>query len=362
MTFRVAVLPGDGIGPEVVAPAAEVLRKAATLAGVDVTLTWGIVGGRAIDDVGDPLPAATLRLCQDSDAILFGAVGGPRWDHVDPNIRPEAGLLRLRQLLDLFANLRPAKLFSALADASPLKREVVDGLDIVILRELTGDIYYGHPRGIETYEEGQRGINTMVYTTREIERILRLGFEIARQRSRRLASVDKANVLETSRLWRQTADRVAQDYPDVMLEHMYVDNAAMQLVRAPKQFDVLVTGNLFGDILSDEAAMLTGSIGMAASASLGRDTGLYEPVHGSAPDIAGKGWANPLAAILSVAMLFTYTLKLTDVAQRIEAGVERVLAEGYRTRDIQAPGTRLVGTEEMGKLVLDTLATADERR
>ena len=353
--MRVAVLPGDGIGPEVVAPAAEVLRKAAALAGMDVTLVWEVVGGRAIDERGNPLPDATLKLCHDSDAILFGAVGGPRWDHVDPNIRPEAGLLRLRQALDLFANLRPAKLFSALADASPLKREVVDGLDIVILRELTGDIYYGQPRGIETYEGGQRGINTMVYTTREIERILRLGFEIARQRNRRLASVDKANVLETSRLWRQTADHVAQDYPDVTLEHMYVDNAAMQLVRAPKQFDVLVTGNLFGDILSDEAAMLTGSIGMAASASLSRDTGLYEPVHGSAPDIAGKGWANPLATILSVAMLCKYTLKLDDLARCIEAAVEHVLAQGYRTRDIQAPGTRLVGTAEMGKLVLEAL-------
>ncbi len=355
MSFRIAILPGDGIGPEVVAQGVEVLRKAAAMAEVGVDVAWGIVGGRAIDETGNPLPDATLKLCQASDGILFGAVGGPSWDHVSPDIRPERGLLRLRQTLDLFANLRPAKLFSALADASPLKREVVDGLDIVIVRELTGDIYYGEPRGVEAVEGGERGINTMVYTSREIERIVRLSFEIARQRSRRLVSVDKANVLETSRLWRQTADKVSKDYPDVTLEHMYVDNAAMQLVRNPKQFDVIVTGNLFGDILSDEAAMLTGSIGMAASASLGSRTGLFEPVHGSAPDIAGKGWANPLAAILSVAMLFQYTLKLDDLARRIEAAVERVLAQGYRTRDILAPGTKVVGTAEMGKLVLGAL-------
>jgi len=352
MTFRVAVLPGDGIGPEVVAQGVEVLRRAAAMAEIGVELTAGIVGGRAIDETGNPLPDATLQLCQDSDGILFGAVGGPRWDQAPPDIRPERGLLRLRQALDLFANLRPAKLFAPLADASPLKREVVDGLDIVILRELTGDIYYGEPRGIEPFEGGQRSINTMVYTTREIERIVRLGFEISRQRNRRLTSVDKANVLETSRLWRQTADQVAKDYPDVTLEHLYVDNAAMQLVRAPKQFDVIVTGNLFGDILSDEAAMLTGSIGMAASASLSQRTGLFEPVHGSAPDIAGKDWANPLATILSVAMLFRYALKLEEVAQHIEAAVEDVLAQGYRTRDIQAPGTKVVGTSDMGQLVL----------
>lgn len=355
MTFRVAVLPGDGIGPEVVAQGVEVLRRAAAMAEIGVELTSAIVGGRAIDETGNPLPDATLQLCQDSDGILFGAVGGPKWDQAPSDIRPERGLLRLRQALDLFANLRPAKLFSALAEASPLKREVVDGLDIVILRELTGDIYYGEPRGIDAFEGGQRGINTMVYTTREIERIVRLGFEIARQRNRHLTSVDKANVLETSRLWRQTADHIAKDYPDVTLDHLYVDNAAMQLVRAPKQFDVIVTGNLFGDILSDEAAMLTGSIGMAASASLGQRTGLFEPVHGSAPDIAGKGLANPLATILSVAMLFRYALKLEEVAQHIEAAVEDVLAQGYRTRDIQAPGSKVVGTADMGQLVLQAL-------
>jgi 3-isopropylmalate dehydrogenase len=355
MTFRVAVLPGDGIGPEVVGQGVEVLRRVAAMAEIGVELTSGVVGGRAIDELGDPLPDATLKLCQESDAILFGAVGGPKWDQAPSHIRPERGLLRLRQTLDLFANLRPVKLFAALADASPLKREVVDGLDIVILRELTGDIYYGEPRGIEAIEGGQRSINTMVYTSREIERIVRLGFEIARQRSRRLTSVDKANVLETSRLWRQTADEVSRDYPDVALEHLYVDNAAMQLVRAPKQFDVIVTGNLFGDILSDEAAMLTGSIGMAASASLGAHTGLFEPVHGSAPDIAGKGWANPLATILSVAMLVRYAFKLEELARHIEAAVEGVLEDGYRTRDIQAPGTTLVGTAEMGQLVLRAL-------
>lgn len=355
MTFRVAVLPGDGIGPEVVAQGVEVLRRAAAMAEIGVELTSGIVGGRAIDETGNPLPDATLQLCRDSDGILFGAVGGPKWDQAPSDIRPERGLLRLRQALDLFANLRPARLFSALADASPLKHEVVDGLDIVILRELTGDIYYGEPRGIDAFEGGQRSINTMVYTTREIERIVRLGFEIARQRNRHLTSVDKANVLETSRLWRQTADQIAKDYPDVTLEHLYVDNAAMQLVRAPRQFDVIVTGNLFGDILSDEAAMLTGSIGMAASASLSQRMGLFEPVHGSAPDIAGKDWANPLATILSVAMLFRYALKLEEVAQHIEAAVEDVLAQGYRTRDIQAPGTTVVGTTDMGQLVLQAL-------
>jgi 3-isopropylmalate dehydrogenase len=355
MSFRVAVLPGDGIGPEVVAQGVEVLRKAAAMAAVDVELTWGIVGGRALDDTGNPLPDATLKLCQASDAILFGAVGGPKWDAVAPEIRPERGLLRLRQALGLYANLRPATVFTALIDASPLKRELVEELDILTVRELTGDIYFGEPRGIEAIDGGERSINTMVYTTPEIERIVRLAFEIARQRGRRVTSVDKANVLETSRLWRKVADQVAENFPDVALEHLYVDNAAMQLVRAPKQFDVIVTGNLFGDILSDEAAMITGSIGLAASASLGSRTALYEPVHGSAPDIAGQGVANPLATVLSVAMLCTYSLKLGDLARRIEAAVEQVLAQGYRTRDIQAPGTKLVGTAEMGKLVLEAL-------
>lgn len=355
MSFRIAVLPGDGIGPEVVAQGVEVLRKAAAMAEVGVELTWGVVGGRAIDEYGTPLPEATLTLCQESDAILFGSVGGPKWDNIAPEIRPERGLLRIRHDLGLYANLRPAKVFSALVDASPLKRDLVEGLDLVTVRELTGDIYYGEPRGIERIDDGERGINTMVYTTAEIDRIVRLAFDIARQRQRRVTSVDKANVLETSRLWRKIADQVAKDYPDVALEHLYVDNAAMQLVRAPKQFDVIVTGNLFGDILSDEAAMVTGSIGLAASASLGCRTALYEPVHGSAPDIAGQGVANPLAAILSVAMLYKYTLKLDALAARIEAAVEEVLAQGYRTRDIQSPGTTLVGTTEMGQQVLAAL-------
>jgi 3-isopropylmalate dehydrogenase len=264
-------------------------------------------------------------------------------------------LLRLRQVLGLFANLRPAKVFTALVDASPLKRELVEGLDIVTVRELTGDIYYGEPRGVTTIDGGERSVNTMVYTTAEIDRIVRLAFQIAQERGRRLTSVDKANVLETSRLWRKVVEQVAEDFPDVTYEHMYVDNAAMQLVRAPKQFDVIVTGNLFGDILSDEAAMVAGSIGLAASASLGHHTALYEPVHGSAPDIAGQGVANPLAAILSVALLFKYTLKLDALAGRIEGAVERVLAQGYRTRDIQSPGMTLVGTAEMGTLVLEAL-------
>jgi 3-isopropylmalate dehydrogenase len=355
MSVRIAVLPGDGIGPEVVAQGVEVLRQAAALAEMSIELTWGVVGGRAIDEQGTPLPEATLKLCQESDAILFGSVGGPKWDNIAPEIRPERGLLRIRQELGLYANLRPAKVFTALVDASPLKRDLVEGLDLVTVRELTGDIYYGEPRGIEAIEGGERSVNTMVYTTAEIERIVRLAFEIARQRRRRVTSVDKANVLETSRLWRKTADQVARDFPDVALEHLYVDNAAMQLVRAPKAFDVIVTGNLFGDILSDEAAMVTGSIGLAASASLGSRTALYEPVHGSAPDIAGLDVANPLAAILSVAMLYKYSLKLDDLAAHIEAAVEQVLAQGYRTRDIQSAGTKLVGTAEMGRQVLAAL-------
>jgi 3-isopropylmalate dehydrogenase len=355
MSFRVAVLPGDGIGPEVVAQGVEILRKAAAMAEVGVELRWAIAGGRAVDEAGNPLPDATLQLCRESDAIMFGAVGGPKWDTIAPEIRPERGLLRLRQELGLFANLRPAKVFDALADASPLKRELVEGLDVVTVRELTGDIYYGEPRGVAAIAGGERGVNTMVYTTEEIERIVRLAFEIAQQRGRRVTSVDKANVLETSRLWRKVVEQVAKDFPDIAYEHMYVDNAAMQLVRAPKQFDVIVTGNLFGDILSDEAAMVAGSIGLAASASLGGRNALYEPVHGSAPDIAGQGVANPLAAILSVAMLFKYTLKLDALAGRIEAAVAQVLAQGYRTRDIQSPGTNLVGTAEMGTLVLKAL-------
>jgi 3-isopropylmalate dehydrogenase len=355
MSFRVAVLPGDGIGPEVVAQGVEILRKAAAMAEVGVELQWAIAGGRAIDEAGNPLPDVTLQLCRESDAIVFGAVGGPKWDNIAPEIRPERGLLRLRQELGLFANLRPAKVFSALADASPLKRELVEGLDVVTVRELTGDIYYGEPRGVTSIAGGERGVNTMVYSTAEIDRIVRLAFEIAQQRGRRVTSVDKANVLETSRLWRKVVEQVAKDFPDIAYEHMYVDNAAMQLVRAPKQFDVIVTGNLFGDILSDEAAMVAGSIGLAASASLGDRNALYEPVHGSAPDIAGQGVANPLAAILSVAMLFKYTLKLDALAGRIEAAVAQVLAQGYRTRDIQAPGTTAVGTAEMGSLVLKAL-------
>lgn len=356
MSFRVAVLPGDGIGPEVVAQGVAVLRKAAAMAEVGLELQWGIVGGCAIDATGDPLPDVTLQLCGESDAILFGAVGGPTWDNIAPEIRPERGLLRLRQELGLFANLRPAKVFGPLVEASPLKRELVEGLDLVTVRELTGDIYYGEPRGITITAAGERSINTMVYTTAEIDRIVRLAFEIARQRAGRLTSVDKANVLETSRLWRKVVEQVAKDFPDVAYEHMYVDNAAMQLVRAPKQFDVIVTGNLFGDILSDEAAMVTGSIGLAASASLGDRTALYEPVHGSAPDIAGAGVANPLATILSVAMLFKYTFKLDALAERIEAAVAQVLAQGYRTRDIQSPGTKLLGTAQMGTFVLEALS------
>jgi 3-isopropylmalate dehydrogenase len=355
MSVRIAVLPGDGIGPEVVAQGVEVLRKAAAMAEIGLELRWGTVGGAAIDRYGTPLPEATLKLCQDSDAIVFGAVGGPKWDDIAPEIRPESGLLRLRRALGLYANLRPAKVFAALVEASPLKRELVEGLDLLTVRELTGDIYYGEPRGIEPVDGGERGVNTMVYSSQEIERIVRLAFEVARQRRRHVTSVDKANVLETSRLWRRVAERVARDYADVALVHLYVDNAAMQLVRAPKQFDVIVTGNLFGDILSDEAAMVAGSIGLAASASLGERTALYEPVHGSAPDIAGQGIANPLATILSVAMLCRYTLKLGELAARVEAAVEAVLGQGFRTRDIHTPGTTLVDTAQMGQQVLAAL-------
>ena len=355
MSFRVAVLAGDGIGPEVVTQGVEILRQAAAMAEVGIELQWGVVGGQAIDASGDPLPEATLQLCRESDAILFGAVGGPQWDNIAPEIRPERGLLRLRQELGLFANLRPAKVFSALVETSPLKRGLVEGLDMITVRELTGDIYYGEPRGITAIEGGERSVNTMVYTTAEIDRIVRLAFGIAQQRRRRVTSVDKANVLETSRLWRKVVEQVASDFPDISYEHMYVDNAAMQLVRAPKQFDVIVTGNLFGDILSDEAAMVTGSIGLAASASVGDRTALYEPVHGSAPDIAGQGVANPLATILSVAMLCKYSLKLDALAGRIEAAVQHALAQGYRTRDIQSSGMKPVGTAEMGKFVLEAL-------
>ncbi len=354
MSKKILVLPGDGIGPEIVHEAVKVLARLRDVFWLDVDLDEALVGGAAIDATGGPLPTATLELAQESDAILLGAVGGPKWESLDISIRPEKGLLGLRSELKLFANLRPAILYPQLAGASTLKPEVVSGLDIMIVRELTGGIYFGQPRGVKTLETGERqGINTLVYTESEIERIGRVAFEIAMQRDKRVCSVDKANVLECTELWREVVSRVAKDYPEVKLSHLYVDNAAMQLVKWPKQFDVMVTTNMFGDILSDCAAMLTGSIGMLPSASLDANRkGMYEPIHGSAPDIAGKGIANPLATILSVAMLLRYSLDQPAMAERIEQAVDRVLDQGLRTPDIMSQGLTEVGCEAMGDAVV----------
>ncbi len=357
MTKKIAVLPGDGIGVEIVAEAVKLLECLRRNFGLKIEMEQALVGGAAIDATGKPLPDATLTLAKQADAVLLGAVGGPKWETLDISVRPEKGLLGLRKELNLFANLRPAILYPQLASASTLKPEVVAGLDIMIVRELTGDIYFGQPRGVRTLANGEReGFNTMVYSESEIERIGRAAFEIARKRNKKLCSVDKANVLECTELWREVMTRVAKSYPDVTLTHMYVDNAAMQLVRAPKQFDVMVTGNLFGDILSDEASMLTGSIGMLPSASLDADgKGMYEPIHGSAPDIAGKNIANPLATLLSVAMMLRYTLHEAELAARVERAISRVLDEGYRTADIYTDGMRKVGTKEMGAAVVTAL-------
>lgn len=360
---RIAVLSGDGVGPEVVAEAVKALKAASSRFGFSLIFEEALVGGAALDHYGVPLPEETLTLCRRADAVLFGAVGGPKWDGLPRPLRPEQGILGLRKALKLYANLRPAKLFSPLADASPLKRELVEGTDLLIVRELLGGIYFGEPRGIEEIEGGKRAVDTLVYTTQEIERIAEVAFKAASQRRQKVTSVDKANVLASSELWRRTVSEVAQAYPDVALEHLYIDNCAMQLVRDPKGFDVILTENLFGDILSDEAAMVVGSIGMLPSASLGgeacpegsRRTGLYEPVHGSAPDIAGKDQANPLAAILSAAMLLRYSLHNEEAASAIEGAVERVLAAGYRTPDILQPGAIGVGTREMGDLVAEAL-------
>ena len=354
--MKICVLPGDGIGPEIMAEAVRVLKAL----DLKVEMEEALLGGCAVDATGSPFPDATQTLAQAADAVLLGAVGGPKWDVLPREQRPERGLLGIRKQLGLFANLRPAILYAELANASTLKPEVVAGLDILIVRELTGDIYFGQPRGIETRlidGKTQRfGLNTMHYTESEIRRIGRVAFEAARKRSKKVCSVDKMNVLETTQLWRDVMNELAPEYPDVELSHMLVDNAAMQLVKAPKQFDVMVTGNMFGDILSDEASMLTGSIGMLPSASLDENNkGMYEPCHGSAPDIAGKGVANPLATILSVAMMLRYTFAREDVAQRIEGAVKKVLAQGYRTGDIFEPGTRKVGTKEMGDAVLTAL-------
>ncbi|MFH1658524.1 MAG: 3-isopropylmalate dehydrogenase [Rhodocyclaceae bacterium] len=350
--MKICVLPGDGIGPEIVAEAVRVL----TSLDLKLELEEGLIGGGAVDATGTPYPEATKKLTAEADAILLGAVGGPKWDVLARELRPERGLLGIRKDLGLFANLRPAILYPELANASTLKPEVVSGLDILIVRELTGDIYFGQPRGIRE-ENGERvGFNTMVYSESEIRRIGHVAFQAAQKRNKKLCSVDKMNVLETTQLWRDVMIEIAHDYPDVELSHMLVDNAAMQLVKAPKQFDVMVTGNMFGDILSDEASMLTGSIGMLPSASLdANNKGMYEPSHGSAPDIAGKGVANPLATILSVAMLLRYTFGLEEQALRVENAVKKVLAQGYRTGDIYERGTNKVGTKEMGDAVLAAL-------
>ncbi|MFZ5558028.1 MAG: 3-isopropylmalate dehydrogenase [Pseudomonadota bacterium] len=353
---KIAILPGDGIGPEIVAEALKVLARLRR-DGLAVEWNEAPVGGAGYDAHGDPLPAASLALAREADAILLGAVGGPKYDGLPRDRRPEQGLLRLRRELGLFANLRPATVYPELASASSLRPDLVAGLDVLIVRELTGDIYFGQPRGIRTTDAGEReGYDTMRYSEGEIRRIAHVAFRAAQRRGRNLCSVDKANVLETSQLWREVVTVVAKDYPDVALSHMYVDNAAMQLVRQPKQFDVIVTGNMFGDILSDEASMLTGSIGMLPSASLDQGgKGMYEPIHGSAPDIAGKGVANPLATILSLAMMLRYSLGETAWAARIERAVISVLANGLRTADIASEGAASVGTGAMGDAVVAAL-------
>lgn len=357
MTYKILSLPGDGIGPEIVREAIKVLEAMRDHFGLAIELEHGLVGGAAFDATGNPLPEATMQAAKAADAILLGAVGGPKWEPLEIALRPEKGLLGLRSGLGLFANLRPAILYPQLVSASTLKPEIVSGLNLMIVRELTGDLYFGQPRGVRVLETGEReGFNTMIYKESEVERICRVAFELARTRQHKVCSVDKANVLECTEMWRQVAIKVGADYPDVALSHMYVDNAAMQLVRAPKQFDVIVTGNMFGDILSDCASMLTGSIGMLPSASLdAKNKGMYEPIHGSAPDIAGLGVANPLATILSVSMMLRYSLKNPELADRLDVAVGDVLDQGLRTPDIYTADTRKVGTQEMGDAVVAAL-------
>lgn len=356
-TFRITLLPGDGIGPEIMAVAVDVLKAVGSQFDLAFEFTEALMGGAAIDATGSPLPEETLQTCRASDSVLLAAIGGYKWDTLPRHQRPETGLLGLRSGLGLFANLRPATILPQLVEASSLKREVVEGVDIMVVRELTGGIYFGQPRGIFATENGeQRGVNTMAYTGAEIDRIGKVAFDIAMKRNQRLCSVDKSNVLEVSQLWRDRITALAKDYPDVELSHMYVDNAAMQLLRWPRQFDTIVTGNLFGDILSDAAAMLTGSIGMLPSASLGADgPGVYEPVHGSAPDIAGQDQANPLAQVLSAAMMLRYDLDQPDAAAKIEQAVMTVLDQGYRTGDIMAEGMTQLGCKAMGETLLKAL-------
>ena len=348
---KIAVLPGDGIGPEVVAEAEKVIRRTEELFGYRFEMERGLFGGIAIDERGTPLPQDTLDMCKSADAVLLGAVGGPKWDNNPKELRPETGLLGIRKALGLFANIRPAVVFDCLKEASTLKPEVLEGTDLIVVRELTGGIYFGDKFRRDT-ENGEEAVDTCVYNVKEVERIVHKAFQIARNRRKKLASVDKANVLETSRLWRETVNRIAPEYPDVELEHVLVDNAAMQLLRRPASFDVIVTENMFGDILSDEAAMLTGSIGMLSSASLGDGSrGLYEPVHGSAPDIAGKGIANPVATILSAALMLRLSFGYHDAADAVERAVREVLDAGHRTADIATDNSKAVGTQQMGDLI-----------
>lgn len=357
MTKKITVLPGDGIGPEIIAEAIKVLAVITADMNLAMVFEDGLIGGAAYDVFGTPFPEQTIAQVQAADAILLGAVGGPKWESLDISVRPEKGLLGLRSTLGLFANLRPAVLYPQLEQASTLKPEVVSGLDLMIVRELTGGIYFGQPRGVRLLENGEKqGFNTLVYSESEIRRIAHSAFQIAQKRNRKVCSVDKANVLECTELWRQVVTEVGKSYPDVALSHMYVDNAAMQLVRAPKQFDVMVTSNMFGDILSDTAAMLTGSIGMLPSASLdANNKGMYEPIHGSAPDIAGQGIANPLATILSASMMLRYTFNETEAAERIEAAVHSALDAGFRTADIYSEGMHKVSTAQMGDAIVAAL-------
>ncbi|KIL38902.1 3-isopropylmalate dehydrogenase [Gordoniibacillus kamchatkensis] len=353
---KIAVIAGDGIGPEVIAEAEKVLKRTEELFGYKFETEHGLFGGIAIDQRGTPLPQETLEMCKKADAVLLGAVGGPKWDNNPKELRPETGLLGIRKALGLFSNIRPAVIFDCLKDASTLKPEVLEGTDLIVVRELTGGIYFGDKFRRDT-PNGQEAVDTCVYNVSEVERIVRQAFDIARTRRKKLASVDKANVLETSRLWRETVNRIAADYPDVELEHVLVDNCAMQLLRRPSSFDVIVTENMFGDILSDEAAMLTGSIGMLSSASLGEGSfGLYEPVHGSAPDIAGQGIANPIATILSVALMFRLTFGYHDAAGSIERAVKNVLDAGHRTGDIAVDKSKAIGTTAMGDLIVAAMS------
>lgn len=357
MSHKILILPGDGIGPEILAATETVIAALQHRFGLDIELEHALMGGIAFDQHGDPLPDSTLALAEQADAVLLGAVGGEKWDKIERSLRPERGLLRLRAALDLFCNLRPAILFEPLAAASSLRPEFVSGLDLMIIRELTGGIYFGQPRGIETKDGVRVGHNTLVYSDREIERISRVAFEIAGKRGGRLCSVDKANVLEATELWRDVVKEVSVDFPNIELEHMYVDNAAMQLVRQPKHFDVIVTTNMFGDILSDLASMLTGSIGMLPSASLDENgKGLFEPVHGSAPDISGQGIANPLATILSFSMMLRYSLNESEQADRVDAAVLTVLNAGFRTADIYSDGMTRVSTDQMAEQIVGALA------